>query len=271
MFTDIPASFTERVLCSIDEPALIYDENMTICWANPAAEIHFGHSAEVIHGKKCRQLFHSRLVCMGRCPVERALQTGMEQLLAVNTIRNPHKLIEAIPCLSGDNNFVLAIIHSVPEAAGRTGIRRDLAAALNTSATLPEAADTILDAMAGLAFVHRRGIYALADMGYRLIKGIGTPVLIPRLDLPDQPGMVYIPPEDVSFHENDPFTDGCAVVPVQSASGEVRIILLAGRGSWGMESRSMLELLGEVLAECVERLTTPFSNHDQGPDAPGPF
>lgn len=257
MFTDIPASFTERVLCSIDEPALIYDENMTICWANPAAEIHFGHSSQVIHGKKCRQLFHDKLVCMGKCPVEKALQTGTEQLLAVNTIRNPHKLIEAIPCFSGNNNFVLAIIHSVPESAGLKAIRRDLAAALNSSATLYEAADTILDAMAGLAFVHRRGIYSLSEGGYRLVKGIGVPGLIDQgsLNLPDEPGMVYIPEKDAGFHEKEPFTDGCAVVPVMSSSGKVRIILLAGRGSWGMESRSMLELVGEVLGECIDRLT----------------
>lgn len=229
------------------EPALIFLEDMTLSWVNPSAEIYFGHSIEYMQGKKCLQLFSEHLECMDRCPVEKAFETGSEQILAVNGIDSTHKLIEAVPFGKNGDMFILAIIHSPPENHRARALRRDLAAALNKCATLPDASNTILDAIGVLSFVSRKGIYTLSSNEYRLLKGTGVPDSI-SADLLSESvtgKVVYLNPDCIGMGE------GAAVFPVSE-----RVLLLAGRGAWGSKSRGMLELVGEVLQECIGRLTS---------------
>lgn len=229
------------------EPALIFLEDMTVSWVNPSAEIYFGHSIEYMQGKKCLQLFSEHLECMDRCPVEKAFQTGSEQILAVNGIDSTHKLIEAVPFGKNRDMFILAIIHSPPENHRARALRRDFAAALNKCATLSDASDTILDAIGVLSFVSRKGIYIHSADEYRLLKGTGVPDSISEELLSEliTGNMIYLTPDIIGLSE------GAAAFQVND-----RVVLLAGRGAWGSKSRGMLELVGEVLQECIGRLTS---------------
>ncbi len=229
------------------EPALIFLEDMTVSWVNPTAEIYFGHSIEYMKGKKCLQLFSEHVECMDNCPVEKAFETGSEQILAVTGIDSTHKLVEAVPFGKNGDMFILAIIHSAPENHRTRALRRDLAAALNKSATLSDASDTILDAIGVLSFVSRKGIYILSNGEYRLLKGTGVPDSISADLLPESiTGKVtYLNPDCIGLG------GGAAMFPVSG-----KVVLLAGRGAWGSKSRGMLELVGEVLQECIVRLTS---------------
>lgn len=251
MLGNIPGSFAEAILCSMGEPALIFDEFMTVNWANPSAEIYFGHSAEFMQGKKCSQLHSSHLECMDRCPVEKAFRSGSEQTLAVCGIRSCHKLVEAVPWKDGTGLFVVAIIHSPPENLRTRALRRDLGAALNRMATLEEASDTILDAIGVLSFVNRKGIYIKSGDGFMLLKGTGVPDSIPVQLVKDSvEGEVnHLNSQDMVLG------DGAALFPVSDS-----VLLLAERGPWGSKSRGMLELVGLVVRECIGRLTSGASS-----------
>jgi len=232
------------------EPALIFLEDMTVNWVNPSAELYFGHSIEYMRGKKCSQLFSEHVECMDRCPVEKCIETGTEQTLAVNGIDSSHKLIEAIPFGRGESMFILSIIHSPPENNRTRALRRDLAAALNRSATLEEASDIILEAIGVLSFVNRKGIYTHTGSEYRLLKGIGVPDRIPKDVMSDTETGKLIHLDEGTYG----FGGRAAVYPVSD-----HVMLLAGRGAWGSTSRGMFELVGEVVQECIHRFTSQAS------------
>lgn len=229
------------------EPALIFDEKFSVVWANPAAEVFFGHSTEYMNGMKCTQLFSEHMECMSKCPVQKALETGTEQILAVDGISMLHKLIEAVPFGSSEKLLILSIIHSPPENHRTRALRRDLGAALNRCATLEEASDIVLDAIGVLAFVNRRGIYLLSGNKFDLTRGFGVPESFPSGVLDECPAgeIAYLSPDEINLDE------GAALFPVNG-----KVVLLAGRGSWGPTSRSMLEMVGEVVQDCIHRLTS---------------
>jgi len=257
LFRNIPGSFAEKVLCSISEPALIYDENRDICWVNPAAEIFFGHSSQYLHGMKCNQIFNTRVECMDRCPVNLAFQTGKDQLLAVDTLDTEGRLIEAIPCGKEDNSFVLAIIHSPPEKDRHRALRRDLAASLNSCTTLVEASSQILGAAEKLVYLNRVGIYLGSGDDLILSTGRDVPTVLPGVLQIVPEGPVFLNSDDLPAKQAIEFPAGLTLMPIAKLNGvSSGVYILAGRVCWGSESRGMLELISGVLSECIERLTS---------------
>lgn len=249
MFRDIPDSFAERILCSISEPALIFNENRDICWVNPAAEILLGHSSGVLCGKKCAQIFNNP-ECAVSCPVDKAFETGTDQTLEVESLLQSDRLVEAIPYGRNRTRFVLSIIHPAEEKDRLESLRRDLAAALNSRTTLREAAVDVLAAMENLASIRRKGIYTGTGEKLVLLSGTSVPQTISRHT--EKPGFVRA--ANLSDGELTGFPDGIALIPVAGSSGNPEVFLAAGRGRWGSESRRILELIAEVLSSCVDRL-----------------
>ncbi len=242
----IPDSFAETILCSMGEPALIFDETMSLVWANPSAEMYFGHSSEYMHGRKCLQLFGEHVECMDRCPVEKAFATGEEQVLAVDDLASPKMLVEAVPCRGKDDLFVLAIIHSPPENSRSTALSRELSAKLNRCANLEEAAPVLLEALGSLAFVSSMGLYRLTGDTYELLAGKGVPRSFPAALFAELP--VGTATTLAARYTGTP--EGASVYP-----SEKDLVLYAGRDSWGPASCSMLEMVGEALKEFTGRLS----------------
>lgn len=246
MLGKIPDSFAETILCSMGEPALIFDETMSLVWANPSAEMYFGHSSEYMHGRKCLQLFGEHVECMDRCPVEKAFSTGAEQVLAVEGLESMKMLVEAVPCRGKDDLFVLAIIHSPPEPSRNRALRRELSAKLNRCADLEEGAPVLLEALETLSFVSSRGLYRLSGDEFALLAGKGVPRSLPA-------AIISGLPEGSTSTLGSGSTGTPGGASVYPADGE--LLLYAGRDSWGPASSSMMELVGQVLEEFSRRLS----------------
>ncbi len=257
MFKNIPDSFTETVLCSISEPALIFDSDIRVIWANPSAELFFGHSSEFMAEKKCMELFGGVLECFDNCPVKKALTTGTDEVLVVDGVVCPHKLIEAIPYSRGRETLILAIVHSVPEVDRNKALRRDFAARMNLSVTLEEAAPDIVNAIKSLTSVPTCGIYVKQNDQFDLLYGGGVPNAIPcRSSEFDFSSPLYLPSDRLPFTSDDEFPDGAAIVPVAAPGGETGVLLLAGRGTMSTTARNRLEMIASVLGSCIIRLTS---------------
>lgn len=253
VFKNIPDSFTEKILCSISELVIIFDSNIRVVWVNPSAELFFGHSTEFLTGKKCTEIFQGLLECFNNCPVARALVSGSKETLVVDGINTPHKLIEAIPYTEGGKQFVLAMVHSVPQVDRDKALRRDFAALLNQSATIQEAAQDILKAMQSLTSVNTCGIYEVSKDEFNLILGKKVPESFSGSGF-ESP--CYLSAENLPFNGNISFPDGAAFIPVPDTEGKTRILLLAGRGTMSSRFRNKLEMMGSVLESCVNRLTS---------------
>ncbi|MEA3265364.1 MAG: hypothetical protein U9P42_00275 [Candidatus Fermentibacteria bacterium] len=255
VFKNIPGSFTEKILCSISELVIIYDSNIRVVWVSPSAELFFGHSTEFLAGKKCTDIFHGLLECFDNCPVARALISGDKETLVVDGILTPRKLIEAASYNEDGEQLVLAIVHSVPQVDRNKALRRDFAALLNQSATLQEAAHTILNAMQTLTSVQACGIYDVSGNEFKLLLGTEVP---DSFNGPDFESPCYLSAENLPFNSDNSFPDGAAFIPVPDREGKTRILLLAGRGTMGSRFRNKLEMIGSVLESCVNRLTSPL-------------
>lgn len=251
MFQNIPGSFTEAVLCSISEPTIIYNSDIRVVWANPSAELFFGHSTEFMTGRKCTDLFPGMLECFDNCPVGKSLATERNEVLVVDGIVYPHKLIETIPYEENNEKLVLAIIHSVPEIDRNKALRRDFAARLNRSANLKESAPDIVNAIKTLTSVSVSGVYLKSGDKFNLLFGDGAPEFITDID---SLSPSYLSSEMLSFSTNGSFPDGAAIIPVASPDGRVRVLLFADNGTMSTEFRSRLEMMGSVLENCITRL-----------------
>ncbi len=255
MFNNISGSFIEKVLCSLSEPILILDEELKIFWTNPSAEMFFGHSTEYMAGEKCRKFLSCTDEFLKRCPVKKSLITGEEELLAVEGLLSPHKLLEAIPYRQGENNYTLAVIHSVPEIDRDKALRRDFAARLNRYSTLEEAASDIILAMQSLSFLPSCGIYLNKNDRFELLEGQNVPPEFSDLSTElDFSKPLYLPPERLPFITEITFPEGGTFIPVLSPDGSVNVVLFAGRGSLGTKTRSRLEMMADVLGTCISRL-----------------
>lgn len=250
MFENIPGSFTESVLCSISEPAIIYNSDIKVVWTNLSAELFFGHSSEFMTGKKCSDLFSGMLECFDRCPVEKSLTTGKNEVLMVDDVVCSHKLIQTIPYRASNEKFVLAIVHSVPEIDRNKALRRNFAALLNKSATLKEAAPDIINAMKSLTSEPACGIYSRSGDKFSLLFGSGTPEFITGVDITSPS---YLPQERLSFAPEGSFPDGAAIIPVVTPGGETSVLLFAGRGTMSTRFRKRLEMIARVLESCITR------------------
>gem|GEM_PF-3347612 len=256
MFKDIPGSFTESVLCSISEPALIYNSDLRVAWANPSAEMFFGHSSELMMGERCTNLFSGIMECFKLCPVRKALETGNEEVLAVDSAVYPHKLIEAIPYDGEFERFILAIIHSSPAVDRNKMLRLDFASRLNTSATLNEAAPDIVNAMESLTSVPCNGVYIKSGDGFELLYGKGMPGFISSVSLKLKVhSPLYVSEEGLALASDGSFPFGAAIIPLGCRKGEIDVLLVSACGAMGTDSRSRLEMIADVLESCIRRLT----------------
>lgn len=253
MFKNIPGSFTESVLCSISEPALIYDSDLRVTWANPSAELFFGHSTEFLTGKKCLDLFQNRLECFENCPVKRSFASQREETLLVDGVVCPNMLIKAIPYKEDDKRLVLSIIYSIPDIDRNKALRRDFAALLNQSATLEEALKDIIDVMKTLTLVSVCGVYAKSGEQFKLLRGDGAPEFIFDADFTSPS---YVSQDRLPFDSQNSFPSGVAVVPVMAPGRNTRELLFVGNGTLGTKYRNRLEMIASVLAECITRLTS---------------
>lgn len=111
MLNDIPGPLVERILCSFDEPVVVFNDKFAVAWVNPSAEILFGHSFEFLKGKKCAQVFPGRLECLESCPVRRALEP--EDTSEKPPVFSRCGLADVIPFEKGSNSFALAILKSL--------------------------------------------------------------------------------------------------------------------------------------------------------------
>ncbi|MCK5787012.1 MAG: PAS domain-containing protein [Candidatus Sabulitectum sp.] len=257
MFKNIPGSFTEAILCSISEPALIYDRDIRVIWANPAAELFFGRSTEYMTGKKCTDLFSGPLECFDNCPVRKSIETGIDQVVVVDGIENSSKMIETISHNSAHEELVLAIIHTVPDIDRDKALRRDFAAKLNQWATLKDAAPDIITAINSLTSASVCGIYTRADGKFILFHGKGVPQTISG-DSHGFSSPLYLPSNNLPFSSEYVFPDGVAIVPVVSPDGNTDVLLFAGQGTLGTKQRHRLEMIASVLESCIGRLTYRF-------------
>jgi len=235
----------------MSEPVVIFSENMKVVWTNPSAELYFGHSTEFMTGKRCTELFRGILECIENCPVEKSFVSKEEETLVVDGLISPLKLIDAVPYTENGRNLVLAIVHSVPEIDRDKALRRDFAALLNTSTTLEDAADDILDAVKNLTSVSTCGIYTGSGSSFKLFSGYGVPEKISGAEFK---APVYLSHEGLPFNAEDSFPDGAAIVPVVAPDGSVPMLLFAGRGSMSTKFRNRLEMMSDVLSSCVKRL-----------------
>lgn len=253
LFKNIPGSFTEAVLCSISEPALIYDSDLKITWTNPSAELFFGHSTEFMTGNKCLDLFQNSLECFQDCPVSRSFASWRKETLLVDGVVRPNMLIKAIPYKEDDKRFVLAIIHSIPDIDRNKALRRDFAALLNQSATLEEALQNIINVMRTLTSVSVCGVYTKSGEHFRLLRGDGAPEFILDADFTSPS---YVSQNRLPFDSRNSFPNGIAVVPVTAPGRNTRELLFVGKGTLGTKNRNRLEMIASVLAECIARLTS---------------
>jgi hypothetical protein len=260
LFKNIPGSFAEAVLCSISEPAIIYNSDIRVAWANPSAEMFFGHSVELMMGERCTNLFSGTMECYNLCPVKKALETGKEEVLAVNGAVYPHKLIEAIPYEGEFERFILAIIHSTPSADRHQALRTDFGARLNTSATLKEAAPDIVNAMESLTYVPFNGVYIKSGTRFDLVYGKGVPGFLSNVTLKfTRNSPLYLSEEGLAFTSSGSFPRGAAIIPLSSFKTDIDVLLFSSSGQMGTESRSMLEMIADVLQSCIKRLTSRAS------------
>ncbi|MCK5132758.1 MAG: PAS domain S-box protein [Candidatus Sabulitectum sp.] len=253
MFINVSGSFTEAILCSISEPAIIYDSDIRVVWTNPSAEMFFGHSTEFMAGKKCSDLFPGILECFDNCPVEKSLATERDEVLVVDGVVYPHKLIETIPYDKDGEKFVLAIIHSVPEIDRNKALRRNFAARLNKSGNLKDSAPDIVNAIKSLASVSCCGVYVRSGNRFSLLLGNGVPEFLTGIDLTSPS---YLSGEKLPFDTDGSYPDGAAIIPVVAPGGITEMLLFAGRGTMSTKFRSRLEMIASVLAGCINRLTS---------------
>lgn len=249
-------SFVEKTLCSISEPALIFDENMKVIWTNPSAEMFFGHSTEYMNGESCYSLFSRYTECINDCPVSKSLHSGKQEALVVEDIDCPYKMIDAIPFKNGEKNVVLSIIHSVPEINRDNALERDFAARLNLSGTLASAAPEIIKVVRNLTTVSVCALYAKKHDQFDLFYGTNAPLSI--YDLSSEINFaspLYLPTEKLPFAEKNDFPDGAAIIPITSPGKEINYLLFAGSGNMDTKSRSRLEMIASVLESCIGRLT----------------
>jgi len=235
----------------MSEPVVIFNENMRVVWTSPSAELYFGHSTEVMAGKRCTDLFRGILECIENCPVEKSFISKEEETLVVDGLVSPLKLIDAVPYTENGRNLVMAIVHSVPEIDRDKAVRRDFAALLNTSATLEDAADNILSAVKNLTAVSSCGIYTASGGSFALLKGYKAPETISDAGF-NSP--VYLSRDMLPFSDTRSFPDGAAIVPVVTPGGSVPVLLLAGRGTMCTKYRNRLEMMSDVLSGCMLRL-----------------
>jgi len=251
LFNNISNSTIEKVLCSMSEPVVIFNENMRVVWTNPSAELYFGHSTEVMAGKRCTEFFRNTLECIENCPVEKSFASEEEETLVVDDLLAPRKLIDAIPFTKNSSNLVMAVVHSVPEIDRDKAIRREFAALLNNSATLEDAANNILCAVKNLTSVSSCGIYTASGNSFALLRGCEAPKTISDEGF-NSP--VYLSQDRLPFSDTSSFPDGAAIVPVVTPDGSVPVLLFAGRGTMCTNSRNRLEMMSDVLSSCVLRL-----------------
>lgn len=219
---------------------------------NPSAELLFGHSSEFLSGKKCTELFGGMLECFDSCPVEKSLSTGRNEVLVVDGVIYPQKLIETFPYNTCKEKLVLAIIHSVPEVDRNKALRRDFAALLNKSATLKKAAPDIVNTMKSLTSVSVCGVYVKSNDKFNLFLGEGAPEFISESGITSPS---YLSGEMLPFTPGDSFPDGAAIVPVVTQGKKAEVLLFVGRGTIGTKFRNRLEMMASVLESCIARLT----------------
>ena len=255
MFSNIQGSFINELLCSLSEPVLVIDEELKIFWTNPSAEMFFGHSTEYMSGQECRKFLACSDEFIENCPVKRSLATGEGELLVVDGLLYPDKLLEAIPYSQGNKNYTLAIVHSVPEIDRDKALRRDFAARLNQHSTLEEAASDIIMAMQSLSFLPSCGIYVRKRGRFELLEGQNVPAEFCNVPtVLDFSKPQYLSSERLPFETDISFPEGGAIIPVISPDGSSNVLLFAGRGSMCTKSRNRLEMMADVLGTCISRL-----------------
>jgi hypothetical protein len=235
----------------MSEPVVIFNENMRVVWTNPSGELYFGHSTEVLAGKRCTDLFGGILECIENCPVKKSFASREEETLVIDDLLAPRKLIDAIPFTENGRNLVRAVGHSVPENDRDTAVRREFAALLNNSATLEDAADDILNTVKNLSAVSICGIYTGAGSSFKLFSGYGVPEKISGVEFKVP---AYLSREGLPFSDTSSFPDGAAIVPVVASDGSVPVLLFAGQGTMSTKFRNRLEMMSDVLSSCVKRL-----------------
>lgn len=254
MFDDV-SGLTEKILCNIAEPVVLFDENIQIQWINPAAEMFFEHSTEFMAGKHCSCLFPSMTECSDSCPIKKSCRSNKIEYFVAEGINKPMKFIESIPFKKGDEKFFLVIIHNVPDLDKNKALRRDFAAELNNCKTLKSAMPVISSSIHALTSISMASIYIKKDKIFERYHGENIPEYIPfqlsheiQVDKP-----LYLSAHSQSFISDRSFPEGLSLIPIINFEDKIIALLFTGSNVFTSDTRTKLEMIASVLGDSIHR------------------
>jgi len=254
LFDDV-SGLTEKILCNIAEPVVLFDENIQIQWINPAAEMFFEHSTEFMFGKNCSFLFPLLTHCSDKCPILKSHNSNKIEYLVSEGINQPMRFIESIPFKENNKKFILALIHNVPDIDKNKALRRDFAAELNSCKTLKSAIKVISSSILALTSISVFGFYTKNNDIFELYHGKNIPKFLPaqvsreiNINKP-----LYLSAHNQTFISDSNFPDGLALIPITKPGNESSALLFTGSEIFTANTRSLLEMLASVLGECIDR------------------
>ena len=254
MFNDV-SDLTEKILCTIAEPVILFDENIRVRWINPAAEMLFEHSTEFMTGKNCSFLFPPIAKCTDSCPIRKSKKSNQIEYLISEGINEPERLIESIPFRKDKKKFILAIIHNIPDIDKNRALKRDFAAELNKYKTLEEAIPVISTSIFALTSISKIGLYKKNEKLFEVCSDDILPHSIPfeisRDIIIDKP--LYLSAENQSFVSDMNFPSELALIPIINSNNQIKALLLAGSKFFTSNIRNKLEMVASVLGNCIDR------------------
>ncbi len=254
MFDDV-SGLTEKILCNIAEPVVLFDENIQIQWINPAAEMFFEHSTEFMFGKNCSFLFPSLTHCSNLCPILKSSNSNKIEYLVTEGINQPMRFIESIPFKKNNKKYILALIHNVPDIDKNKALRRDFAAELNSCKTLKSAMMVISSSILALTSISVFGFYIKNDDIFELYHGNNIPKIIPSQVFKEininKP--LYLSAHNQTFISDSNFPDGLSLIPIVKPDNEISALLFTGSEMFTANTRNLLEMFASVLGKCIDR------------------
>ncbi len=254
MFDDV-SGLTEKILCNIAEPVVLFNENFQIQWINPAAEMFFEHSTEFMFGKSCSFLFPSLTHCSNKCPVLKSRDSDRIEYLVTEGINQPMRFIESIPFKKNNKKFILALIHNVPDIDKNRAIRRDFAAELNNHKTLKSAIEVISSSILALPSISVFGFYIKNNDIFELYYGNNIPKFLPsqvsrKINI-NKP--LYLSAHNQTFISDSNFPDSLALIPIVKPDNITSTLLFVGSEIFTANTQNLLEMFASVLGKCIDR------------------